>query len=195
VPAVYTWRIDDRKATPQAQGRRLARHSFRGAIMTTFPYLACILAFGFFAPIGRAEEKTAFSISYSHAGLTELTVQKGKLRYVWHTLGKKDKPSPDTQSLESYDRHQVDIRLTDKEIAQFQDWIDEHKLFDLKDSYPSASDGKSYGAAFETGLTISKGDRKHGISWVGDSKTPKELDEAVNELIRIAEDIEKSRRK
>ena len=165
--------------------------------MKTVSYMACILAFGVPVPYSIAEdnEKVAFSISYSHAGLSELTIQKGKLHYVWHTLRKKDKPLPDTQSLENYDRHQVDIRLTDKEMAQFQDWIDEHKLFDLKESYPSASDGKSYGAAFETGLTISKGDRKHGITWVGDSKTPKELNEAVNELIRLAEEIEKSRRK
>jgi hypothetical protein len=163
--------------------------------MKPLPYLACFLAFVLSASLVRAEEKAAFSISYSHAGLDELTVEKGKLHYIWHTLRKQDKPLPDAQSIDSYDRHQIDIRLTEKETARFKDWIDEHKLFDLKKSYPSASDGKSYGAAFETGLTISKSDRKQGISWVGDSKTPKELGEAVNELIRLADEIEKSRRK
>jgi hypothetical protein len=163
--------------------------------MKPLPYLACFLALALSAPNSRAEEKAAFSISYSYAGLDELTVENGKLHYVWHTLRKQDKPLPDTQSLDSYDRHRVDIRLTEKESARFQDWIHEYNLFDLKKSYPSASDGKSYGAAFESGLTISKGDRKHGISWVGDSKTPKELNEAVNELIRLADEIEKSRRK
>jgi hypothetical protein len=163
--------------------------------MKTLPYLACFLAFGLSASLVRAEKRAAFSISYSHAGLDELTVAKGKLHYVWHTLRKKDEPLPEKQSLESYDRHQVDIRLTEKEAVLFQDWIDQHKLFDLKKSYPSTSDGQSYGAAFESGLTISQGDRKHGISWVGDSKTPKELDEAVNDLIRLADEIEKSRRK
>jgi hypothetical protein len=163
--------------------------------MKTLPYLVCFAAFGLSVSLACAEEKAAFAISYSHARLDELTVEKGTLHYVWHTLRKKDTPLPDKQSLDSYDRHQVDIRLTEKESAQFQDWIDEHKLFDLKESYPSASDGKSYGAAFESGLTISKGDHKRGIHWVGDSKTPKELDEAVSELIRIADAIEKSRRK
>jgi len=163
--------------------------------MKTLAYLACFLALGLSAPKSCAEERAAFSISYSHAGLDALTVEKGKLHYVWHTLRKNDKPLPDTQSIDSYDRHQIDIRLTEKESARFQDWIDQHKPFDFKDSYPSASDGKSYGAAFESGLTISKGDRKHGISWVGDSKTPKELGEAINELIRLADEIEKSRRK
>jgi hypothetical protein len=147
------------------------------------------------APDNLAEEKAAFSISYTDAGLVELNVKNGQLHYVWHSLRKKDKPLPDKQSLDSYDRHQVDIRLTDKENERFQEWIETHKLFDLEKEYPSASGGKSYGSAFASALTLVKGKQKHGIAWVGDSKTPKELNDAVNELIRLADEIEKSRRK
>jgi hypothetical protein len=163
--------------------------------MNVLPHLVCFLTLCAGAPERRAEDKAAFSISYAHAGLDELTVQDGKLHYVWHTLRKKDKPSPDAQSFDSYDRYQVDIRLTEKEIGQFQDWIGKHKVFDFKKEYPSVSDGKSYGSAFGSGLTIVKGERKHGIGWVGDSKIPKQLAEAVNELVRFADDTEKSRRK
>jgi hypothetical protein len=149
-------------------------------------------------PLARAEDKPApFSIDYGHAGLTAITVKDGKLHYLWHTRRQWDddkKGLPDRQSLDSYDRHQIDVWLTDKELGQFRAWVARHKVFEFDKDYPSASGGKSYGAVFESGLTVVQGDKKHGIGWVGDSKTPEALGVAVKELIELAAEIEKSRR-
>jgi hypothetical protein len=144
-----------------------------------------------------AEETPApFSLSYTHAGLTAITVKDGKLRYVWHTLRQRDGKVPLRQSnLDEYDRHQVDVWLTDKELQRFRDWVAGHKVFGFDKEYPSSSDRRSRGAAFQSGLTVCQGDKKKTVSWVGDSKTPKELDTAIHKLSSLAAEIEKSRRK
>ena len=48
-------------------------------------------------PAARAEKPGPFSVSYTHAGLTEITVKDGKLHYIWHTDRKWDdgKAAPD----------------------------------------------------------------------------------------------------
>src|SRR5262245_45716996 len=110
--------------------------------------LACGLAGAI--PVSRSEEKPApFSLSYAYAGLTEITVKDGKLRYVWHTRRQREGGgTPDRSSLEEYDRHQIDVWLTDRELERFRDWVGRHKVFDLDKDYPSASGGNSRGAAY-----------------------------------------------
>jgi hypothetical protein len=148
-------------------------------------------------PRAGAEQKPALiSRSYTHAGLTDITVKDGKLRYVWHTLRLwEGKVSPTPSDLDEYDRHQVDVWLTDKELHRFRDWVAQHKVFRFDKEYPSSSDRRSYGAAFHSSLTVSQGDKKHTVSWVGDSKTPRELDTAIRKLNSLVAKIEKSRRK
>jgi hypothetical protein len=159
----------------------------------------CLLAWGLAgtAPLTGAEGKPApFSLAYAHAGLTEITVKDGKLRYVWHTLRRRDgEVTPRRGNLDEYDRHQIDAWLTDKEAKRFRDWVARHKVFGFDKDYPSSSGGRARGAAFQSGLTIIQEDKKHTVSWVGDSKTPRELDTAINELTALASEIEKSRRK
>jgi hypothetical protein len=147
-------------------------------------------------PCAGAEKKPApISLSYTHAGLTAITVKDGKLRYVWHTLRQREGKVSTPSNLDEYDRHQVDVWLTDKELQRFRDWVAQHKVFGFDKDYPSSSDRRSYGAAFHSGLTVSQGDKKHTVSWVGDSKTPRELDTAIHKLNSLAAKIEKSRRK
>ena len=144
----------------------------------------------------QAAPKAAFAISYGHAGLTSLTVEKGKLHYSWATRRKprSGKPGPERQSMESYDLHKATIWLTEAEEKKFREWVTRHKVFDFKGEYRSASGGRSYGAAFQSGLTVTAGGRKHGIAWVGDSKTPETLNAAVSELLSLAAAVEKDRR-
>jgi hypothetical protein len=151
---------------------------------------------GFLARAGAEEKPALLSLSYAHAGLTEITVKDGKLHYVWHTLRQRDgEPALRRGNLDEYDRHQSDIWLTDKEVGKFRDWVARHKVFGFDKDYPSSSGGRSRGAAFQSGLTVVQGDKKQTVSWVGDSKTPKELDTAINELSSLADEIETSRRK
>jgi hypothetical protein len=63
----------------------------------------------------------------------------------------------------------------------------------LYSSTRASSGGKSRGAAYGSGITVVVGEKKHGVSWVGDSKTPKGLAEAINDLVAIADEIRKSR--
>jgi hypothetical protein len=44
-------------------------------------------------------------------------------------------------------------------------------------------------------LTVALGDKKRGIAWDGDSKTPDSLGVAVGELISLADDVAKDRGK
>jgi hypothetical protein len=128
--------------------------------------------------------------------LTEITVKDGKLRYVWHTLRQRDgAATPVLGSLEEYDRHQIDVWLTDKELGRFRSWVARHKVFGFDKDYPSSSGGRSRGAAYQSGLTVILGDKKQTVSWVGDSKAPRELGTAINALTSLADEVEKSRRK
>ena len=148
-------------------------------------------------PRAGAEEKPApISLSYAYAGLTEITVTDGKLHYVWHTPRRHDDEARPLQSSPTeYDRHQIDVRLTDKELGKFRDWVTRHKVFEFAKDYPSASGGRSRGAAYRSCLSVVQGDKKQAVTWVGDSKTPKVLDTAISELTSLADAIENSRRK
>jgi hypothetical protein len=147
-------------------------------------------------PGAGAEEKPAsFSLSYVYAGLTEITLTDGKLRYVWHTPRQQDEKSPLQSSPTEYDRHQIDVRLTEKELGSFRDWVARNKVFGFAKDYPSSSGGSSRGSAYQSGLSVLQGDRKQAVTWVGDSKIPKELGTAINELTSLADKIENSRRK
>src|SRR5262245_39455679 len=100
-------------------------------------------------PRADAEEKPAsFSLSYVYAGLTQITVMDGKLRYVWHTPRRHDEAGPVQSSPTEYDRHQIDVRLTDQELGKFRDWVAGHKVFGFGKDYPSSSGGRSRGAAY-----------------------------------------------
>jgi len=150
-----------------------------------------------FTPVALAQEKpAAFSVSYTHAGLVEIIIKDGKLHYVWHTERRRDDGKPlDQSNVESYDRHQVDIWLTDKELVRVRQWATQHKLFEFDKDYPSPPGSTSRGGAFQSGLSIVQGDKKHAISWAGDSNTPKALGVAVAELIVLTDEIQRSRNK
>jgi hypothetical protein len=160
---------------------------------------ACILAGGLAAtpPVTRAGEKPIiFSLSYTHAGLTEITLKNSKLHYVWHT----DRQGDDgilvaVDSFENYDRHQIDVWLTKKEMKLFRNWVERHKVFAFEKDYPSASGGRTRGASFRSALTVVRGQKKHSVLWVGDSKVPKKLTAAIDELRAMASTVQKSRNK
>jgi hypothetical protein len=160
-------------------------------------FTLCVFAWGLtgFIPVALADEKpAAFSVSYTHAGLDDITIQDGKLRYVWHTERRRDDGKlADRSNAESYDRHQVDIWLTDKELVRVRQWAARHKLFEFDRDYPSPPGSTSRGGAFQSSLSIVQGDKKHTIGWAGDSNTPKTLGVAVAELIVLADEIQKSR--
>jgi hypothetical protein len=110
-------------------------------------------------PRAGAEEKPApVCLSYDHAGLTEITVKDGKLRYVWYTVRKWDDGQEVALrgSLESYDRHQVDVWLTDKELRRFQRWIARLKVFGFDKDYPSSSAGRGHSRTFRRRLTVTQ---------------------------------------
>ena len=163
--------------------------------------IPCLFAWGLagFIPAARAAEKPApFSLSYAHAGLTEITVKDGKLHYIWRTerlWDDEEAGKSDLSGLADYDRHQVDVWLTDKELEQFRAWVARHKPFEFDKDYPSPPGGTSRGGAFQSGLTVVQGDKKHGIGWAGDSRVPKALGVAVAELIELADKIQRSRSK
>jgi len=163
--------------------------------------IPCLLALGLtgIPPHAGADEKPAsLSLSYAHAGLTEITVKGGKLHYIWHTERQWDDEKAgksDLSGLAGYDRHQVDVWLTDKELEQFRAWVARHKPFEFDKDYPSPPGSTSRGGAFQSGLTVVQGDKKHGIGWAGDSKIPKALGVAVAELIELADKTRRSRSK
>jgi hypothetical protein len=147
-------------------------------------------------PRAGAEEKPVpFSLSYASAGLTEITVTDGKLRYVWHTPRRQEEAEPLRSCPTEYDRHQIDVRLTENELGKFRDWVARHRVFGFAKDYPSSSGGRSRGAAYRSCLSVVQGDRKQAVTWMGDSKIPKELDTAIHELTSLADKIENSRRK
>src|SRR5262249_55943495 len=149
------------------------------------------------SPVTRAGEKpTPLSLSYIHAGLTEITLKNSKLHYVWHTARHQDDGKlAQRGGLDNYDRHQIDVWLTDKEMERFRDWVARPKVFDLGKDYPSASGGRARGASYQSALSVVRGEKKHHVSWVGDSKVPKKLAGAIGELCALADTVQKSRNK
>jgi HEAT repeat protein len=139
----------------------------------------------------RAEENApAFFLSYTHAGLAEVSVKGDKLRYIWHTTRHWDEELKKKPGSLNYDRHEIHVWLTDKELERFRDWVGRHKVFDFDQEYPSSSPRSS---AFVSRLTVDRGDKMQSVSWVGDRKRPKELATAVHELLALAGEIQKSR--
>jgi hypothetical protein len=150
------------------------------------------------ADLAHAQEKPPpFSVSYDHARLTTITVNDGRLRYVWQTQRQLDEGESPLlpASLASYDRHEINVWLTKKEMARFREWVVRHKVFDFKKAYPTRPGAPTYGAAFQSGLTVVLGDRKHAVGWDGDSQTPETLAKAIQELTALAEEVQKSRNK
>lgn len=138
----------------------------------------------------------AAAVNYDHAGLTQIRIESGRLHYVWHTQRKfaPGEPAPMRQNMTNYDRHEVTIWLTGDELASVTKWMETHKVFDLPATYPAKAE-KTYGSAFENSLSVTLEDRKHSISWNGDSTIPDDLRGAEKELIQICERIRKDRDK
>jgi hypothetical protein len=138
----------------------------------------------------------AVAVNYDHAGLTKIKIESGRLHYVWHTQRKfaRGEIAPVRQDMTNYDRHEVIIWLTGDEVALVAKWMETCKVFDLPATYPAKPE-KTYGSAFETSLNVTLEDRKHGISWNGDSTLTAELRSAEKELIQICDGIRKDRDK
>jgi len=136
----------------------------------------------------------AVAIDYDHAGLTQIRIEGGRLHYVWHTERKfgRGELAPSRQDMSHYDRHEVVIWLTGDEAASVVKWMETHKVFDLPAKYPAKAE-KSYGAAFQTTLSMTLEDRKHSTGWNGDSVLTGELRAAEKELIQLCEGIRKDR--
>jgi hypothetical protein len=138
----------------------------------------------------------SFSIRYNHAGLYKIEVKDGQLHHVWHSLRhfREGEPMVMRQDLNSYDRYEAHIWLSQQEMKRFQGWIAKHKVFRFKPFYESASENRSYGAAFKTSLTVIQEAKTHSIEWTGDSKIPVRLEKAVDQLIKLCEEVQKTRK-
>jgi hypothetical protein len=136
----------------------------------------------------------SLAVNYDHAGLTQIRIESGRLHYVWHTQRKFSRGEPATmrQDMTNYDRHEVVIWLTGDEVASVVKWIEARKVFDLPGAYPAKAE-KTYGSAFETSLSVTLEDRKHSISWNGDSAVTEELRATEKELVKICDEIRKDR--
>jgi hypothetical protein len=142
-----------------------------------------------------ADEKVArFELSYDGAGLTKVSIKDGKLHYLWHTR-RKDGITRDLGALISYDRHEVDIWLSEAELTQFEDWASRHKIFGFDSNYPSASTPGTVnrGDGFEHVLKIIQADKKHSVIWTGASTLPPTLQTAAADLMSLAKKIKDSR--
>jgi hypothetical protein len=158
----------------------------------------CLLASPRFAP-AQAPKAPAFAVSYHDSGLVKIDVESKfngvRLRYLWH-LNRSDSPvAASLGGLDAYDRFEIEVWLSKAELDEFRAWARRHKVFDFKASYPSASKGRDKAAVYQTTLSVSLGDRKSTIAWVGDSKTPEGLGEAVRALLKVADKVKKSRLK
>ena len=159
--------------------------------MKTFSWIAITLVLPFLTVPASAID---LGVSYDHAGLTQINVQTGHLRFVWHTLRKYDKPTPALQDMSSYDRHEVDIWLTDSEIDAISQWMKNSKVFDLPAMFPSKAN-QTYGSAFQTKLTVTLQGRKRSVAWDGDNLLTEEFRKAEIDFLRLCEGIRKDRDK
>lgn len=142
------------------------------------------------------EESKPFSIQYNHAGLRKIEVKDGQLHYVWHSLRHfgEGEPMVMRQDLSSYDRYEAHIWLTQQELKRFQDWIAEHKVFQFKSVYKPPTELRTYGVAFKTFISVTQADKTHSIEWTGDSNIPDRLKKAVDQLIMLCEEVQKTRK-
>jgi hypothetical protein len=138
----------------------------------------------------------SFSIQYNHAGLRMIEVKDGQLHYVWHSLRQfgEGEPMVMRQDLSSYDRYEAHLWLTQQELKRFQDWIAEHKVFRFKPVYKPPTELRTYGVAFKTSISVTQGDKTHSIEWTGDSKIPDRLEKAVDQLVKLCEEVQTSRK-
>jgi hypothetical protein len=140
-------------------------------------------------------------ILYESSSLTKIEVSELKpssrwqMRFTWHTLcapvDEKD-DFGDHQSLESFDTHSTEIKLTTAELAQLENWVKQYEIFDLKSEYPESS-VRTYGSAFVSSLTVELDGKKFTLKWTGDTKLPKNLGDAIDKLVQICQEIRKSR--
>jgi hypothetical protein len=138
----------------------------------------------------------SFSIQYNHAGLRKIAIKDGQLHHVWHSLRQfgEGEPVVMRQNLSSYDRYEAHIWLTHQELKRFQDWIAEHKVFQFKPVYKPPTELRTYGVAFKTSISVTQGDKSHSIEWTGDSKIPDRLEKAVDQLVKLCEEVQTSRK-
>jgi hypothetical protein len=141
------------------------------------------------------ELSQAFSIRYNRAGLRMIEVKDGQLHHVWHSLRQfgEGEAVVMRQDLSSYDRYEAHIWLTQQEMKRFQDWIAEHKVFQFKPVYKPPTKLRTYGVAFKTTVSVTEGDKTHAIEWTGDSKIPDRLEKAVDQLVKLCKEVQKTR--
>lgn len=137
----------------------------------------------------------SFSIQYNHAGLRKIEIKDGQLHHVWHFLRHftEGEQMVMRQDLSSYDRYEAHIWLTQQELKRFQDWIAEQKIFRFKPVYKPPTELRTYGVAFKTSIFVTQADKTHSIEWTGDSEVPDRLKKAVDQLIKLCEEVQKNR--
>ena len=142
------------------------------------------------------EASEPFSIHYNHAGLRKIEVRDGQLHYIWHALRhfRKGEPMVLRQDLSSYDRYEAHIWLSQQEMKRFQDWIAEYKVFQFKSVYKPPTELRTYGVVFKTSISVTQVDKIHAIEWTGDSEIPARLEKAVDQLIKLCEEVQKTRK-
>jgi hypothetical protein len=138
----------------------------------------------------------ALTIAYRHAGLDRIEVKDGRMFLTWHTLRRWDdgELAPERQDMSSYDRHQVEVWLTAGELAGFRRWAGATPWAQFRPPFATRAGAPSYGAAFESDLTVVAGTNAHSLAWNGDSHLPAALAAAVTELQAMARRVEKCRR-
>jgi hypothetical protein len=142
-------------------------------------------------------------IVYDSSSLTKIEVSELKpssrwqMRFTWHTpcapVDEKDNFG-EHQSLESFDKHSAEIKLTTAELARLENWVKQNEIFDWKSEYPESS-VQTYGSAFPSSLTVEMDGKKYTLKWTGDTKVPKNLGDAIDKLVQICQEIRKSREK
>jgi hypothetical protein len=142
-----------------------------------------------------------FRIVYDSSGTTRIEVSKKgaqeskwqmKMSWITHRLPFDEKiETVDPQSMESFDSHSAEIKLTKAELAQFENWIKQSGIFDLKVEYPERST-KTYGSAFTHSLAVDLDGKKYSLNWTGDTETPEALGKAVGQLIKLGREIERN---
>jgi len=126
---------------------------------------------------------STFVINYSNADLNTILITSYKMTLTWHTL-KKGLGIPQ-QSLNSYDKHNVNVELSQEDRLHYEKWVDKNHLFSFRDYYPP-SDSGSYGAAFESSLYIKFDSKEKTISW-DDTSNCLELREAIKKLCKLTD--------
>lgn len=144
----------------------------------------------FCAAVPREKERAGaqdqvLKIHYWHAGLMEITIEKGKLTYVWHTV--KEGLTLVQQNMGSYDRHEAVITLAPSDVKLCEDWIAQRHALTLKSPAP-VQGRRSYGRAFKSRLSVHAHGESNAVAWHGDHKYS-EGQAAAGSLLALAEEI------